>query len=201
MLCEQRRAMKSQTQIRTKEITQEFIMVDNVNSNQATAQTEGAQNLNDKYGFDMITSVELMFAKLQNDLAVENREYAKSRIEGIKAKQKDQKDISDCIVALRGYIKGVTEGDKEITVDSKWVDKINKWTPEGSSSLISAKTTKADIDACIASLQGIQETKGSDIQQDMIFVQDFMSKVSSYSQGAISAISKSGDTLTSIARG
>ncbi len=26
-------------------------MVDNVNSNQATAQTEGAQNLNDKYGY------------------------------------------------------------------------------------------------------------------------------------------------------
>ena len=49
--------MKSQTQIRTKEITQEFIMVDNVNSNQATAQTEGAQNFNDKYGYDMITSV------------------------------------------------------------------------------------------------------------------------------------------------
>ena len=176
-------------------------MVDNVSNGQATSQTQATQDTKDKYGFDMITSVELMFAKLQNDLAVENREYAKSRIEGIKAKQKDQKDISDCIVALRGYIKGVTEGDKEITVDSKWVDKINKWTPEGSSSLSSAKTTKADIDASIASLQGIQETKGSDIQQDMIFVQDFMSKVSSYSQGAISAISKSGDTLTSIARG
>jgi hypothetical protein len=176
-------------------------MVDNINNSQATAQTEATQDTKDKYGFDMITSVELMFAKLQNDLAVENREYAKSRIEGIKAKQKDQKDISDCIVALRGYIKGVTDGGKEITVDSEWVDKINKWTPEGSSSLISAKTTKADIDACIANLQGIQETKGSDIQQDMIFVQDFMSKVSSYSQGAISAISKSGDTLTSIARG
>ena len=176
-------------------------MVDNVSNGQATAQTQATEGAKDKYGFDMITSVELMFAKLQNDLAVENREYAKSRIEGIKAKQKDQKDISDCIVALRNQIKGVTEGDKEITVDSKWVDKINKWTPEGSSSLISSKTTKADIDACIASLQSIQETKGSDIQQDMIFVQDFMSKVSSYSQGAISAISKSGDTLTSIARG
>ena len=174
-------------------------MVDNVSNGQATSQTQATQDTKDKYGFDMITSVELMFAKLQNDLAVENREYAKSRIEGIKAKQKDQKDISDCIVALRNQIKGVTEGDKEITVDSKWVDKINKWTPEGSSSLISSKTTKADIDACIASLQSIQE--GSDIQQDMIFVQDFMSKVSSYSQGAISAISKSGDTLTSIARG
>ena len=177
-------------------------MVDNVSNGQATSQTQATQDTKDKYGFDMITSVELMFAKLQNDLAVENREYAKSRIEGIKAKQKDQKDISDCIVALRGYIKGVTEGDKEIKIDdAKLIDKINKWTPEGSKSLISAKTTKADIDACIASLQSIQETKGSDIQQDMIFVQDFMSKVSSYSQGAISAISKSGDTLTSIARG
>ena len=176
-------------------------MVDNINNSQAAAQAAGTEGAKDKYGFDMITSVELMFAKLQNDLAVENREYAKSRIEGIKAKQKDQKDISDCIVALRGYIKGVTEGDKEITVDSKWVDKINKWTPEGSKSLISSKTTKADIDACIASLQSIQETKGSDIQQDMIFVQDFMSKVSSYSQGAISAISKHGDTPAPVSGG
>ena len=177
-------------------------MVDNVSNGQATAQTQATEGAKDKYGFDMITSVELMFAKLQNDLAVENREYAKSRIEGIKAKQKDQKDISDCIVALRGYIKGVTEGDKSIIInDPKLINNINKWTPEGSKSLISALSTKADIDACIASLQGIQETKGSDIQQDMIFVQDFMSKVSSYSQGAISAISKSGDTLTSIARG
>uniref|UniRef100_UPI00386E64D9 hypothetical protein n=1 Tax=Succinimonas sp. TaxID=1936151 RepID=UPI00386E64D9 len=66
-------------------------MIDNVNNSQTTAQTEATQDTKDKYGFDMITSVELMFAKLQNDLAVENREYAKSRIEGIKAKQKDQK--------------------------------------------------------------------------------------------------------------
>ncbi len=176
-------------------------MVDNVSNGQATAQTQATEGAKDKYGFDMITSVELMFAKLQNDLAVENREYAKSRIEGIKAKQKDQKDISDCIVALRNQIKGITEGDKKVTIDPNLVNKINKWTPEGSSSMISCLATKADVDACIASLQSIQETKGSDIQQDMIFVQDFMSKVSSYSQGAISAISKSGDTLTSIARG
>ncbi|MBQ3683896.1 MAG: hypothetical protein II922_12625, partial [Succinimonas sp.] len=145
-------------------------MVDNINSSQAAAQAAGTEGAKDKYGFDMITSVELMFAKLQNDLAVENREYAKSRIEGIKAKQADQKEISNCIVALRNQIKGITDGGKEVTLDADLVNKINKWTPEGSSSLISAKTTKADIDACIASLQGIQETKGSDIQQDMIFV-------------------------------
>ena len=69
----------------------------NSNATQGASQTENASG---KSGFDMITSVELMFAKLQNDLAVENREYAKSRIEGIKAKQEDQKKISDLIVAL-----------------------------------------------------------------------------------------------------
>jgi hypothetical protein len=200
------KAIKSQIKIRTKENNyKEFIMVDNINNSQAAAQaagTESTQAAKDKYGFDMITSVELMFAKLQNDLAVENREYAKSRIEGIKAKQAEQKEISNAIVALRGLLDGKTKDDDKITVSLDLANRINKWTPEGSSSLISfGEVTKAKADAAIASLQSIQETKGSDIQQDMIFVQDFMSKVASYSQGAISAISKSGDTLTSIARG
>ncbi len=177
-------------------------MVDNVSNNQAAAQTAATESAKDKYGLDMITSVELMFAKLQNDLAVENREYAKSRIEGIKAKQAEQKEISNAIVALRGFLNGKTKDDESVVItDVNLINNINKWTPPGSSNLISTISNKARVDAAIASLQSIQETKGSDIQQDMIFVQDFMSKVASYSQGAISAISKSGDTLTSIARG
>ena len=171
----------------------------NSNATQGASQTENASG---KSGFDMITSVELMFAKLQNDLAVENREYAKSRIEGIKAKQEDQKKISDLIVALRGKIANVDKDDTKVKVDIS-AGEINKWANKGT--IISldkdGKCTKAAINAAIASLQSVQETKGSDIQQDMIFVQDFMSKVSSYSQGAISAISKSGDVLTAIARG
>ena len=39
----------------------------NSNATQGASQTENASG---KSGFDMITSVELMFAKLQNDLAV-----------------------------------------------------------------------------------------------------------------------------------
>jgi hypothetical protein len=34
----------------------------------------------------------------------------------------------------------------------------------------------------------------------MLLIQDMMSKVSSYSQGAASAINKAGDTLTAILR-
>ena len=115
-------------------------MVENVSNGQATAQTEATQETKDKYGFDMITSVELMFAKLQNDLAVENREYAKSRIEGIKAKQAEQKEISNAIVALRGLLDGKTKDDDEITISSDLANRINKWTPEGSSSLISSSS-------------------------------------------------------------
>ena len=172
------------------------------NFNASAAQANQTFETNDRYGAEVITSVELMFARLQNELAVENREYAKDRIEGIKARQKYQKDISDLIVALRGKIANVDKDDTRVKIDIS-ASEINKWADKGT--IISpdknGKCTKAAINAAIASLQSIQETKGSDIQQDMIFVQDFMSKVSSYSQGAISAISKSGDVLTAIARG
>ncbi len=56
----------------------------------------------------MITSVELMFAKLQSDLAEENHEHAKTRIDGIKDRQADQKALSDLIVALRSKIDVMT---------------------------------------------------------------------------------------------
>ena len=69
--------MKAKPKSRTKERIQEFIMVDNVNSYQANVQTEGPQYFNDKQGFNIISGVELIFAKLQNNLAAENRDYAR----------------------------------------------------------------------------------------------------------------------------
>ena len=235
-----------------------------------------------------ITSVELMFAKLQNYLAIENREYAKDKIDGIKQKQQESKNISNVIVALRTACDGLKDTEK---IDGSKIEDFNKVLkmcedygikvdipasyqhtidclqksiddahggnihvasiPDISNvrkniaasgcnyntkhypnyhnistrDLLGVKSigwrdvSTADVQEVldnfkkagpitvgtakniIESLQNIQETIGSDTQQQMIFVQDFMSKVSSYSQGAIAAISKSGDTLTSVARG
>lgn len=241
-------------------------------------------------GGEAITSVELMFAKLQNDLAIENREYAKAKIDGIKDKQRQAKEMSEAIVAIRSAITDLKDDDK-ITPEKiakfdeikaicekhgielpfpedlqKAIDNLKQTIAgknPGDQILVSGikdisgirktlhsyntnATTKHYPDytnistrdllaihkgvgwkhvSCndiqeiidnasnsqwlkvgtlknvIQSLQDKQSVIGSDTQQDMIFVQDFMSKVSSYSQGAISAIGKSGDVLTSIARG
>ena len=242
------------------------------------------------YGGEVaITSVELMFAKLQNDLAIENREYAKDKIDGIKQKQQESKNISNVIVALRSACDGLKDTDNiskskiedfnkvikmcddygiKIDIPDSYkhaIDCMQKSLDDAKGGNIDVASipdiknvrksiaesgcdyntkhypnyknistrdllgvnnigwktvSSADVQEVldnlkkagpaisvataknlIESLQNIQETIGSDTQQEMIFVQDYMSKVSSYSQGAISAISKSGDTLTSVARG
>ena len=252
---------------------------------QEVQKSSGASNGNEV----IATSVELMFAKLQNDLAIENREYAKNKIDHIKQKQQESKDISNVIVALRSACEGLKDTNN---IDKSKIEDFNKVLkmcddygikvdiPDSykhaidcmQKSLDDAKggnidvasipdiknvrksiaesgcdyhtkhypnyknistrdllgvnnigwktVSSADVQevldnlkkagpaitvdvakSLIQSLQDIQSTIGSDTQQEMIFVQDYMSKVASYSQGAISAISKSGDTTTAIARG
>ena len=62
----------------------------------------------------------------------------------------------------------------------------------------SGKLTSERLDTVIASLESSQEEVGSDIQQTMVFIQDYMGQYNSYTQGASSAISKASDTLSSI---
>lgn len=65
----------------------------------------------------------------------------------------------------------------------------------------SGDLTKERIDTMIASLEAVQEDLGSDIQQIMVFVQDYMGQYNSYTQGASSAVSDANETLKTIARG
>lgn len=67
--------------------------------------------------------------------------------------------------------------------------------------LPSGDVSKEDIDTLIASIEAAQENVGSDIQQEMVFVQDFMGQYNAYTQGASSAISQAADTLKNVARG
>ena len=234
-----------------------------------------------------VNSIELMFATLQNDLAKENRDAAKGKIEDIKKAQQEQKQISNAVVELRNAITGMKE-DSNITADKiehlndvikmcegygiklgfdekqlKAVENLTtaiknadngqievskipgindirstlknseinyntkhypNYTNISTRDLFGVKSvgwkhvsvndaqelidnirakmniSVASINSAITSLQNKQETIGSDKQQEMLLIQDLMSKVSSYSQGAIGAINKSGDTLTAIVR-
>ena len=60
---------------------------------------------------------------------------------------------------------------------------------------------RTDLDTMIASLEAAQEEVSSDVQQEMVFVQDYMGQYNSYTQGASSAISSANETLKTLARG
>lgn len=64
---------------------------------------------------------------------------------------------------------------------------------------LKSQPTKDDVNTLIQSLEAAQEQVGSNVQQEMVFVQDDMSQFSTYTQGANSAISDATDLLKSLA--
>ena len=56
-------------------------------------------------------------------------------------------------------------------------------------------------DVAIASLEARLEELGTDTQQQMVYIQDYMGQYNSYLQGANTQISNANQTLTSLARG
>ena len=66
---------------------------------------------------------------------------------------------------------------------------------------LSGNPTADDIKNWISNLESSQEELGTDIQQQMVFVQDYIGQYNSYMQGASSAISTANETLKSLARG
>ncbi len=160
--------------------------------------------LNSGSGFSC-TSVEMCFAELQNEMAKTSRDQAMEKINTIKQQQSVQKKISEFITELRNRTNGKKD-DENVSDDGHAVTlpvlhaQINSFLNANGLSGISLTYNVADINKGIQSLQGIQETVGSDIQQQMLLIQELMGKVSSYTQGASSAVNKSGDVLTAILR-
>ena len=61
--------------------------------------------------------------------------------------------------------------------------------------------TSDEWDVAIASLEARLEELGTDTQQQMVYIQDYMGQYNSYLQGANTQISNSNQTLTSLAKG
>ncbi|MCR5084782.1 MAG: hypothetical protein K6A65_04700 [Succinivibrionaceae bacterium] len=66
---------------------------------------------------------------------------------------------------------------------------------------LKGKPSADDINLLIESMKTKQEQCGTDIQQTMVFVQDYIGQYNAYSQGASSAVSQGNQTLSQLARG
>lgn len=155
------------------------------------------------------SSIQFIYAMLQMELAQANKDQAMRKIEGIKESQAESRKITDTINLLRNTIQGVKKDGDKITNTADYAQaRAIKIKDDDQQTLLNkygikqeGEPTKADINTMIASLESQQQNVGSDVQQEMVFINDFMGQYNSYTQGASSAISSANETLKAVARG
>ncbi len=168
--------------------------INNVSSNSLNSIMENSD-------FNSAGSVQLMFAKLQLALSEQAKTNATDKMNEIQKAQDDQKEVAALLQQAR-----------QLQADAKSSDDPTRMTSEmksymDSNDLAYDKTggiwchTHEEWEVAIASLQAHQEQLGTNTQQLMVYVQDFMGQYNSYLQGANSSIQESNQTLGSIARG
>lgn len=161
-------------------------------------------------------SLQMLFAKLQLELAATAKSQAKEKIEGIYKSQEEQKELAALLNEARecqsegangkgvgmSSVKGVKVTGKDCYPMSKalveYMDEHGLKYPNKDGDYILGKD---EWDVAIQALEGRLDTLGTSTQQEMVYIQDYMGQYNSYLQGANTQISNSNQTLTSLARG
>lgn len=162
------------------------------------------------------SSLQLMFARLQLELAETAKSQAMDKMDAIAEAQDEQKLVSRLLNEARQAqadgkagkgvgqtsISGTTVAGKDCwPMSQELVDYMDK------NNLAYANADKDYIlgekewNLVITSLEGRLEELGTNTQQEMVYIQDYMGQYNSYLQGANTQISNSNQTLTSLARG
>ena len=187
------------------------------------------------------TSLQLMFAKLQLELAQTAKTQAMDKMDAIASAQDEQKLVSRLLNEARDKKANTTEAAESSTVTYKNVakrDENGKIMRDGNGEIIREDRTETiekgkkwsamsqemvdyvdehDLamdntlndhlqreeqwDVLITSLESRLEELGTNTQQEMVYIQDYMGQYNSYLQGANTQISNSNQTLTSLAKG
>ena len=187
------------------------------------------------------TSLQLMFAKLQLELAETAKSQAMDKMDAISKAQDEQKLVSRLLNEARDKKANTTEAAESSTVTYKNVakrDENGKIMRDGNGEIIREDRTETiekgkkwsamsqemvdyvdehDLamdntlndhlqreeqwDVLITSLESRLEELGTNTQQEMVYIQDYMGQYNSYLQGANTQISNSNQTLTSLAKG
>lgn len=161
-------------------------------------------------------SLQMLFAKLQLELAAAAKSQAEAKIESIYATQEEQKELAALLNEARLCQKQGVDGEGEGKISVKGVKVTGKDCYPMSKALVEYMDEhgleypnkdgdcilgKDEWDIAIQALEGRLETLGTSTQQEMVYIQDYMGQYNSYLQGANTQIANSNQTLTSLARG
>jgi len=152
-------------------------------------------------------SLQFHFAKLQLMLAQISKNNALDYIDQIEKSQEEQKKVSGYLQTARQLQADAKAGKGNCTWDKKagvMPDEMGKYMDKHG--LAYDKTgndyvlSPDEFEVAITSLKAHLDQLGTDTQQKMVFVQDFMGQYNSYLQGANSAIQQANQTLAELAR-
>ena len=156
------------------------------------------------------TSLQFMFAKLQMELSQAAKDSAMQKMDQIKESQEERKLVSRLLNECRQQQanakagEGDCPGDKHASLMSK---ECQDYMDDPAHPLAYDKTgndnrhNEEEWKVAITSLEGRLDELGSDTQQIMVYVQDYMGQYNSYLQGANTQISNGNQTLQALARG
>ena len=152
-----------------------------------------------------------MFARLQLELAETAKSQAMDKMDAIAKAQDEQKEVSAMLNQARQLqadaknesdANKAASGEKESTmmpVEMENYFKEHNLAYEDSG--VSRRQNAEEWKLAITSLEGRLEELGTNTQQEMVYIQDYMGQYNSYLQGANTQISNSNQTLTSLAKG
>ena len=144
-------------------------------------------------------SLQFQFAKLQLAMAEISKNGAMSYIDQIQESQEEQKKVADMMQRCRQLqADAKKDGSSYMPSDVKaYMDKNGlAYDTKGNDD----KHNKDEWEVAITSLKAHQDKLGSNTQQLMVFVQDYMGQYNSYLQGSNSAIQQGNQTLGELAR-
>jgi hypothetical protein len=145
-------------------------------------------------------SVQMRLAALQMAMAQISKDKAMDYMGQIEKAQAESKAVSDMISKARALQASAgEEGVSEMPPEMVQFFKDRGLAFDTTSN--DNYHNKKEWDFNVTSLTNYQQTVGSNTQQLMVFIQDFMGQYNSYLTGSNTAIQQSNQTLATIARG
>lgn len=145
-------------------------------------------------------SLQFQFAKLQLAMAELSKHGAMDYIKQIQDSQEEQKKISNMLQQARQLQADAKKNSNATTMPTEMVKYMNQNGLAYDKTGNDTKHKHEEWDVAIQSLQAQLDKVGSNTQQLMVFVQDYMGQYNSYLQGSNSVIQQANQTLGELAK-
>ena len=145
-------------------------------------------------------SLQFAFAKLQLAMSMICKEGALDYIEQIQNSQEEQKKVSEMLQYARQQQADAKKNGNATPMSPEMIAYMDKNNLAYDKAGNDHTHKKDQWDVAIQSLQAQLDKIGSNTQQLMVFVQDYMGQYNSYLQGSNSVIQQANQTLGELAR-